>query len=58
LTSVKGGVSAGVARLNLESLDDPKEMPIVEGAYKGFPGWWVSGIDPVQGSPYWTVQAK
>ena len=46
---VKGsGVSEEIARLNLESLDDPNLIArrLNWKAYKGTPGWWASGIDP------------
>lgn len=51
---VKGsGISEVIARLNLESLDDPEEIAhhLNWRAYKGSPGWWVSGIDPRTGQP-------
>ncbi len=49
---VKGsGVSEAIARLNLESLKDPKEIArrLKWKAYTGPPGWWASGIDPCTG---------
>lgn len=51
---VKGsGVKDAIARLNLESLDDSKEIArrLNWKAYKGKPGWWASGVDPRTGQP-------
>jgi putative DNA primase/helicase len=47
------GVSEKITRLNVQSLDDKKEIAFRLGwkRYEHTPGWWCSGVNPLTGKP-------